>query len=391
MMACMQSNIYETPELTSDDLAVLDLIGEQLNRIRPYVRTPRKWFGTLRRGLRASSIRGSNAIEGYVASKEDVAAILDGQETSEDVAAATRQAIEGYQQAMGFVVQLTGPLDLSLLKALHFMLLQHDLKNRPGLWRITDVYVSGESGPPVYTGPDMEVVESLLSAMCDQVKMSEAPRLVTAAMAHLNLVMIHPFRDGNGRMARIVQSLVLLDETLPGGGVPLTPDFGNIEEYLFDHQLDYYSVLSEMSDGTWSPRRSVRPWLEFILTAHYQQAQAIRLRIAETEALWDQCEQLASANGLPDRAVGILNDTARGWSLTRALYIARAEQEKPLSEGMASRDLAALVKAGLLIAVGDKRGRTYLPSDTLSEVWREVQLELRQLAKPNPYKQVRFG
>ena len=47
-----------------------------------------------------------------------------------------------------------------------------------------------------------------------------------AAMAHLHLVSVHPFRDGNGRIARIVQSLVLAREGL------LAPEFVSIEEYL---------------------------------------------------------------------------------------------------------------------------------------------------------------
>ena len=49
---------------------------------------------------------------------------------------------------------------------------------------------------------------------------------VRAAMAHLHVVSVHPFRDGNGRISRIVQSLVLARQGL------LAPEFSSIEEYL---------------------------------------------------------------------------------------------------------------------------------------------------------------
>jgi len=85
-------------------------------------------------------------------------------------------------------------------------------------------------------------------------------------MAHLNLVMIHPFRDGNGRMARCLQSLVLAR-----GGV-LSPMFMSIEEYLGRNTHNYYNVLAQVGGGSWQPERDTRPWIRFILTAHLRQA-----------------------------------------------------------------------------------------------------------------------
>ncbi|GAB2822248.1 hypothetical protein GCM10027022_10850 [Alpinimonas psychrophila] len=67
---------------------------------------------------------------------------------------------------------------------------------------------------------------------------------VPALMAHLNLVMIHPFRDGNGRMARCLQSLILAAE-----GV-LSPVFMSVEEYLGNNTQDYYRMLAEVCGGT---------------------------------------------------------------------------------------------------------------------------------------------
>ena len=57
-------------------------------------------------------------------------------------------------------------------------------------------------------------------------------------MAHLNLVMIHPFRDGNGRMARALATLVLTRSDIG------EPEFSSIEEWLGANTEDYYSVLA---------------------------------------------------------------------------------------------------------------------------------------------------
>ena len=131
-------------------------------------------------------------------------------------------------------------------------------------------------------------------------------------MAHLNLALVHPFSDGNGRMARCIQSYVLAGEGL------LSSEFLSIEEYLGRNTNAYYDVLTEVAQGAWSPGRDARPWLRFCLTAHYRQAQTLLRRIEETEALWDRCDQLArgtiasptdpSARSVTRRAGGVSVD-----------------------------------------------------------------------------------
>jgi Fic family protein len=99
-------------------------------------------------------------------------------------------------------------------------------------------------------------------------------------MAHLNLVMIHPFRDGNGRMARCLQSLVLAQSGM------LSPVFMSIEEYLGRNTAEYHQVLGEVGGGSWQPDRDARGWLRFILTAHLRQGRTFRQRIRDAERLW---------------------------------------------------------------------------------------------------------
>ena len=204
-------------------------------------------------------------------------------------------------------------------------------------------------------------------------------------MAHLNLVLIHPFSDGNGRMARCVQTLLLAAAAVRGDD-PLAPEFLSIEEYLGRNTLDYFAALSAVADGRWSPERSARPWIEFCLTAHLRQAQTVLRRVLEFETLWDACSQLAQQRGVPERAVGTLCDAARGWTVRRSLYLARTETTdgEPISDGLASRDLQLMVRAGLLAALGDTRGRRYRSSAELTDIWQQIRSMRGADGPPHP-------
>src|SRR4030042_3516879 len=148
--------IFGIPELPSADLAVLGAIGALRQELRFHLAPPRRWFGSLRRATLARAVQGSNSIEGYRASVEDVLTVLED-EPPEAADAETRAALEGYRDAMTFILQ-TAPdlprLSESLLRSLHFMMMKHDLSKHPGRGRPGTVHVAGAAGPTLYTAPD---------------------------------------------------------------------------------------------------------------------------------------------------------------------------------------------------------------------------------------------
>ena len=111
--------IYAIPPLSDADRLALERIDELREHLRFYLHTPRRWYGTLRRTVMARAVQGSVSIEGYHASVEDVASVIDDEEpleASED----TRLAVAGYRDAMTFVIQIapTAPvIDTSLLRS----------------------------------------------------------------------------------------------------------------------------------------------------------------------------------------------------------------------------------------------------------------------------------
>jgi Fic family protein len=352
--------LFQTPDLDSTELDVLARI-EDLKRTLGYAvsATPRRWYGVLRRVTFARAIRGSNSIEGYVVSVDDAVAAAEGGEPLEAGATAW-EAVKAYQAAMTYVIQLADDphfaYSTALVRSLHFMMLQYDLAKRPGRWRPGSVFVrDDERGALVYEGPEAELVPELMEELTGVLNQSvpEAPGIIKAAMAHLNLVMIHPFSDGNGRMARCLQTLVLART-----GVLASP-FSSIEEYLGHNTRAYYDVLAEVGGGRWSPARDARPWIRFCLTAHYRQAQTLLIRTREIQRLWDLLEVEVRQRSLPERTLYALADAALGLRVRNATYRPIAE----VSDQVASRDLKALVEAGLLDSQGERRGRFYVASD----------------------------
>lgn len=388
----MTPRVFTTPTPSEEDLGVIALIDEQRDEMKHRVNLePRRWTGGLRRVLGALAVQGSNSIEGYNATLSDVLAAADGDAPLE-ANEATRQAVGGYQDAMTYVLQVThdptAVIDEGLLKSLHFMMLKHDLSKNPGRWRPGDIYVRREDTQEiVYRGPEQDLIPGLIAAMLDELENSDAPALIRAAMAHLNLVMIHPYSDGNGRMARCLQTLVLAREQI------FAPVFSSIEEYLGRNTRDYYETLAEVGKREWHPESDARPWVRFCLTAHYRQAQSVLRRVQAFEQMWSIAAQLASDRRLPERCIGPICEAAYGVRVRRATYRSNVATTygEAIPDQTASRDLRALVNAGLFVPIGDTRGRFYVPSDDLSAAWHAVRLQRPPRGADDPFDVVRRG
>jgi Fic family protein len=368
------------------DLEVLRLIDDLRRDMEWRVREPRRWLGVLRRTTLARAVQGSNSIEGYNASLDDVAAVVEGEPVL-DASSETESALVGYRDAMTYVLQVAQdedlpPVDEGMVKALHFMMLKHDLAKSPGRWRPGYIAVRrDETGEIVYEGPDADDVPKLIAAMLEQLNTGTSPLLVKAAMAHLNLVMIHPFKDGNGRMARTLQTLVLARGTI------VAPVFSSIEEYLGRNTQAYYDILAEVGEGAWHPENSAHPWIRFCLTAHYRQAKTHLRRIEEIEEIARRCAEIAAERGLPERANGGLIEAALGLRLRNSSYrgVTAASAGEQISELTASRDLKAMVDSGLLNPVGERRGRYYTATQALTTIHQQVRAARPPRTDYDPY------
>ncbi|MGW0650856.1 Fic family protein, partial [Streptomyces umbrinus] len=250
--------LYVTPALTPKDRQVLDEVDALREGLRLQVRqSPAKWTEGLRRTLTAQAIAGSNTIEGYKVDSTDVEDLIDGEE---EVATSAENKAEtlAYQHAMTYIQSLHDAPDFayskSLLNGLHWMLQGHHHPARlAGQWRRRGVWIN-EPGDPesaTYVAPDAEALPELMEELVNWLNEGDRDThvLVRAAMAHFNLVKIHPWSDGNGRMSRSLQTLLIAR-----GGV-LAPEFSSIEAWLGKpgNTWEYYKVLKRVGGPDWSP------------------------------------------------------------------------------------------------------------------------------------------
>jgi len=343
------------------------------------LRVPRRWNGVLRRTSEARAIQGSNTIEGYTVTDADALAAVDDEPplTADE---ATWAEIVGYRSVMTYVLNVaTEPgfvIDEAVLCAMHFMMLQHDLSKTPGRYRTGEIYVRDDrAGVNVYQGPDATAVPALMTSLAKSLAApSDGDPLVRAAMSHLNLVMIHPFRDGNGRMARALQTMALAQDQV------VEPTFSSIEEWLGRNTQDYYAVLAATGGGSWQPHRDARLWVKFNLRAHHMQAQTMLRRFVEAEALWKDIDELIARSGLVDRLGAALYEVLISTRLSRPTYVKLTE----VDERTGTRDLVAAADSGLLEARGERRGRYYVAGQPLLELQRDVRASRTPLTDPYP-------
>ena len=364
--------IFQTPPMSFEVVAALQKIDELRRQLRFRVAQPRRWVGLVRRVLGARAIQGSNSIEGYDVSVEDALAAMGGGEPT-DAREEDWNAVSGYRRAMTYVLQLAQDEHFEytpqILRSLHFMMTEYTLDASPGLWRPGPIWIRNDAtGDIVYEGPPADELPALVGELTSDISSdSETPVMVKAAMAHLNLVMIHPFRDGNGRMSRCLQTLVLARDQI------LAPQFSSIEEYLGRNTRSYYKVLQEVGSESWRPEGDARPWVRYCLEAHFVQASSVLRRVKESEEIWTRLEAICAEKRLPQRMLSALFEATVGMRVRNASYRAALKMwDEEIANQGATDDLRAMVNAGLLERLGARRGTYYQAADPLRVIWEDV-------------------
>jgi len=339
--------IFRVPHLSGDVRTGLRELEGMRSKLGVEAEAIPRWLGTLRRQMKAAAVESSVSIEGYAVPEYEGAAIVEAADRVDHIDD-DRAAVACYARAMDHV----GVLALDpvfewherVILDLHFDVCSFQRDRSPGLWRTGPISVTAPRGGLAYRAPDADEVVPLMAEVVRWLRSDARGEhvVVRAAMAHLHLVSVHPFRDGNGRLARIVQSLVLARDGL------VLPELGSIEEYLAAHTSEYYAVLQEVQGGRYQPRRSAAAWVRFCVEAHLAQARDRLCQLATAAARWGYLEQLVEERGWPDRLVIALEQSLVGGA-DRSSY----EREADVSPATASNDFRRLRDARLV----EQRGK----------------------------------
>lgn len=216
-----------------------------------------------------------------------------------------------------------------------------ELPARLGKWRVDPVFVFDTNTQlPVHEGDPAPEVGSRIAALCTWLNNAHALHpVVRAAIAHLEFVRIHPFMDGNGRSARLLETLLLAQFGWDARGLLA------LEPYYRANLARYYALIaSSIAKGDYTD------WMIFIAAGVLERLQKVE-------------QQLAHDSPVTPHAP-MLNE--RHWRIMALLGHARAtisnmevQQLTSASHMTAARDLAYLVQLGLLERHGAGRATRY--------------------------------
>ena len=213
---------------------------------------------------------------------------------------------------------------------------------------------SALTGSVVFQPPDHERVADLVDEMCETIESAGWHPAVTAAWVHIALAAIHPFRDGNGRTARVFASLAMYR------GDFKHPAFTSLEEWWGRNTRDYYAAF-ECLGPRFDRDADVTPFIEAHLRAQLDQVVLLALRQRSEGLLWIALENELEDLGLPTRLANALYDSFFGRDVTTRYYRDLIDA----SPATARNDLQAASAAQLLKPVGETRGRRYTPGGRL--------------------------
>jgi Fic family protein len=221
---------YQPPyTITPAILNLVAQISEAVGRLTVF--TDRAEALRLRRINRIRTIRGSLAIEGNTLSEAQITAILDGKR----VIAPPREVQEARNALAAYDRFNTWrPNAEKDLLAAHRILMS-GLIDAAGIYRRGGVGVMAGS-QVIHMAPPADRVPPLMGNLFRWLKGSDAHPLIASSVFHYEFEFIHPFADGNGRMGRLWQSLILTRWN------PLFADIP-VESLVFEHQAEYYQAL----------------------------------------------------------------------------------------------------------------------------------------------------
>jgi Fic family protein len=233
---------YQPPfQITPTILSLVAEISEQLGRWRANLGDDEGLSPQLRRGNRIRTIQASLAIEHNSLSVEQVTAVLEGKrvlglprEIQE-----VRNAFAAYEQLPYWRAH-----NPKHILAAHGLLMQ-GLVDDAGRWRNSGVGIYREQ-QLLHMAPPPSQVQRLMTDLLTWLKQSTLHPLVTSCVFHYEFEFIHPFSDGNGRMGRLWQTLILSQWKPALAYLP-------VETVIRNQQSEYYAALSaadHASDAT---------------------------------------------------------------------------------------------------------------------------------------------
>ena len=306
----------------------------------------------LKRVATIESIGSSTRIEGVKLSDREIELLLSGLD-KKSFGSRDEQEVAGYADVMNIV--FTSYKNISFTEnyvlQLHKMLLEYsskDIRHR-GEYKKMPNHVEAfdhdgkslgvifETSSPFDTPKDME---QLMEWTARQLKEKELHPLLTISVFVVHFLAIHPFQDGNGRLSRILTTLLLLKK-----GYRYVP-YSSLESIIEKNKDNYYLALRK-SQGTFkSDNPEYEPWILFFLNALNTQKEVLTRKI-EKEKIFIKLSRLSR------QIIALVKDHGE-------LSISEIESITKANRNTLKKKLSGLVKKKYLLTRGRGKGTRYI-------------------------------
>ena len=299
----------------------------------------------------------SSRIEGTIANEEDL--VLFPVDPEVEARRPDTLEVRNYVTALEYGLERLGelPVSLKLLRELHSRLLRgvRGENKSPGEFRDRQNFI-GTPGMPLkdarFVPPPVPEMHEALEAFEKFLRApSERPFLVDLALLHYQFEAIHPFRDGNGRVGRLLIPLLLCERNI------LTKPLLYLSAYLEQHRSRYMDLMLSVSQkGKWEA------WIEFFLHGVAEQATDGVERATKLMALWQDYRKRLQTARMSILAQNLVDELFK----QPAMSVGLAQKVLRVSFASAQNNVMRLVNLGILKELtGRKRDRIFIAPEIL--------------------------
>jgi len=341
-----------TPVITQEILKLIGEIDEFKGRWRALKTLSPETLSQLRKVATIESIGSSTRIEGSKLSDKEVAVLLSNIKT-QSFRNRDEEEVVGYAAAMDLIFESWDaiPISENHIRQLHRVLLQYsskderhrgDYKKTPNNIAAFDaegkqIGIVFETATPFDTPFEME---KLIRWLDDAGREGNLHPLLLVGVFIVWFLAIHPFQDGNGRLSRVLTTLLLLRF-----GYAYAP-YSSLESIIEDSKSRYYAALRKTQESLKSRETDWEPWLVFFLRCLARQKERLEKRIEVEQTV------LADLSGLAVNIVNLLTDKL---SVTVASVVAATGANR----NTVKATLKGLVRRKMIVQKGKGRGVYY--------------------------------
>ena len=259
---------------------MMEDVAEAKGRQQLYAKQSPQILDALREMALIQSAESSNRIEGVTVARDRLRPLVLGNVTPRD---RSEQEVQGYRQALNLIHTRATELPVTpeLLRQFHHIIQEggHDA----GQWKQSEndiIELRPGAAPvirfrPLSAAATPAAVEELCLLYRHTLNQSSVATFSVVACLILDFLCIHPFRDGNGRVSRLLTLLAIYQQGYEFGR------YISLERLVEDSREDYYEALRRSSEGWHEGKHDVVPWLTYFVTILRRAAREFEQRAGE--------------------------------------------------------------------------------------------------------------